>query len=690
MIILQGGKSYCQRTDAELVQAAQEAYKTLTPDEIKVLELMMAEEAGLLADGGPSLQATMEAVEWKEKPVDMDTFVKDEYYLGRTCDEIYPLHLEDLKELFDRGGYQQAIWTGCIGSGKSFCASIGMCRVLYELSCMVDPHGAYHIARNTPIDLVCFSVTEELAIKVAFDYIIEKLTASPYFREKFPFKDNKKEFRFPNKIRIAARATTDTSALGMNVISGWIDEGNFMPKPGKAMKIAGEKDKAEKIYNSLRRRMKSRFERRGWLPGMMFVVSSKRRTDDFTQKLVEKSRSDRTTFVRDLSLWEAKPEHYSKKRFHVFVGDEAMPSKILQPEEVAEFRKLAETNENCLVIDVPEDFRVDFENDIDESIRDIAGIATITITPFLRRRDRIREIGRYGDAHGLKHPFSVSTFIPGRGGEFLWDQMVDEAVRPLVTGGHETYLRPKLNPDAARHGHIDPSLNGDATGIAVGHIAGYKEVVRRDARNRKEYSERAPVILVDFLLQVQAAPGEELILGDVRGLIYQLVEHGYPITFVSMDRYQSIDGIQQMNARGIKADILSVDVKPDPYDTLKVALYEGRVMYYTYEPVLGELVKLEKNHMTGKVDHPPLGSKDVADALAGLVFSLTTMQTESQHSLPFLRGLPDVMLSPADRAFVSQMDAARAGMASPPAEPPRSFPIPFLSGDDLDPGRRIG
>jgi hypothetical protein len=41
--------------------------------------------------------------------------------------------------------------------------------VLYELSCLHDPHGAYHIAHNTPIDLVCFSVTEELATKVAFD-----------------------------------------------------------------------------------------------------------------------------------------------------------------------------------------------------------------------------------------------------------------------------------------------------------------------------------------------------------------------------------------------------------------------------------------------------------------------------------------------------------------------------------------
>ena len=36
-----------------------------------------------------------------------------------------------------------------------------------------------------------------------------------------------------------------------------------------------------------------------------------------------------------------------------------------------------------------------------------------------------------------------------------------------------------------------------------------------------------------------------------------------------------------------------------------------------------ELIELERDAKTGKVDHPPRGSKDLADAIAGVVYGLT-------------------------------------------------------------------
>lgn len=490
--------------------------------------------------------------------------------------------------------------------GKTFAASVGVCRVLYELSCMRDPHASYHMAKGTPIHIVCFSVTEELAIKVAFDNIIEKIQASPYFTEKFGYRPGKKEYRFPNKITLAARATTDTSALGLNVISAFIDEGNFLPQPGKARRLAGEKDKAETIYNQLKRRMKSRYQRHGKLPGMMFVVSSKRRTDDFTSKLVRSSRADPTVAVFDYSLWEVKPDNYSSIRFTVFVGNEAIPSKILDDAEVARYVELAKDKENTALLSVPIDFRDDFERDLEASIRDIAGVATVSIAPFIQRREKIREAAEFGDQNGLAHPFSVVEFTPGVGGEFLWDKMVAPVRRKLASGAYETLIKPRINPDAVRHCHIDPSLVQDRTGVAVGHIAGYKEVTRRTAQHQT-YLEKAPVIVVDLLLRVVPPVGDEILLGDVRDLIYQMRDHGYQFGMVTMDGHQSADGMQQFRARGIPSDLLSVDRKSDPYDCLKTALYEGRVIFYTYPKLLEELRTLEKNHQTGKVDHPPGG-----------------------------------------------------------------------------------
>ncbi len=60
-----------------------------------------------------------------------------------------------------------------------------------------------------------------------------------------------------------------------------------------------------------------------------------------------------------------------------------------------------------------------------------------------------------------------------------------------------------------------------------------------------------------------------------------------------------------------------------PYDVLKTALYDGRVEIPAHDALLGELLALERDARTGRVDHPPHGSKDLADALAGVVYGLT-------------------------------------------------------------------
>jgi len=571
-------------------------------------------------------------------------------------------------------------------TGKSFSASVGVCRVLYEISCMRDPHGAFHIARHSPIHLVCLSVTEDLAIKVAFDYIIEKIQLSPYFRENFPYRPGKKEFLFPNKVSLAARATTDTSALGLNVISVFLDESDFIKKPGKAKLAAGEKDTAERIYAKLKRRVKSRFQRNGRLPGMLFIVSSKRRTDDFSARHIEKSRHDPTVFVSDKSLWDVKPESYSKERFHVFVGNESLPSKILEPAEVETYRAVAEGKDTCVVLEVPEDFRPDFERELEEAIRDIAGVATVSIAPFIQRRERIQAAADYGDANGLLHPFSTVEYVPGSGAEFLWGILAETYSHPLSEGGYETKWRPRLNPWAARHVHIDPSLTGDSTGLAIGHVAGYKEVLRRDS-NHRIYAEKAPVIVIDLILRIVPPLGDEIILGDVRALVYQWAEHGFRLAKITMDSFQSADGLQQMAQKGYSAEVYSVDRTPTAYEMLKTALYEGRLIYYGYPKLLEELRKLEKNHVTHKVDHPPMGSKDCADAVAALVATLSGVIADvATDPLPMLRGLsyspelvsPSAASTPAQAAQVAhapvsdRVASAPLGMVAP--EPHDSNP----------------
>jgi hypothetical protein len=232
-----------------------------------------------------------------------------------------------------------------------------------------------------------------------------------------------------------------------------------------------------------------------------------------------------------------------------------------------------------------------------------------------------------------RHPFSAVEYDPSRGGQFLWDRMVRMVREPMVRGTYIDTYRPIINPNASRHIHIDIGLRRDALGFCMAHIAGHRDVVRRG--DQGEHLERAPIYVVDVMLRVIPPPGDEIILGDVRRLIYELSQHGYSITSVSTDSFQSTDMIQQLNSKGFNARVVSVDTSTDPYESLKTALYEDRVFLYDYPTVLQELRQLQRDYKKNKIDHPNRGSKDCSDALAGALWTLGQQQFAAP--LPIIR-----------------------------------------------------
>ena len=73
--------------------------------------------------------------------------------------------------------------------------------------------------------------------------------------------------------------------------------------------------------------------------------------------------------------------------------------------------------------------------------------------------------------------------------------------------------------------------------------------------------------------------------------------------------------------------MISVDRVQDnickPYQYLKSTIYEERLQIYENTLLTEELIGLERNNNTGKIDHSPSGinSKDSCDALCGAVFN---------------------------------------------------------------------
>jgi len=332
------------------------------------------------------------------------------------------------------------------------------------------------------------------------------------------------------------------------------------------------------------------------------------------------------------STWDVHPpEKFSDKFFKVVVGTERISSRILSgdPEEEKRYGDLG-----LQIIAVPEDYRKDFVNDIDGSLREIAGVATDIISQYMNRTEKVYDcqdvtlehpVG-YDEGEGSLEEWVANTPLP-----IMWHRIAKPFKRRLPGGFEEDAWRPIRHPEATRFVHIDTSHTADSSGITIAHIAGWTEVVRRDAMG-EEYNELAPRIEADLVLGVVPPPGDEIMLADLRGIVYQFMAHGFQISYASLDSYQSVDTIQQFGKHGIESEVVSVDRTTEPYDTLKTAMYEDRFRMAPHSVALREFRYLQRIPKSGgkvKIDHPKKnpdgtpGSKDIADSIAGVVYALT-------------------------------------------------------------------
>lgn len=566
-------------------------YSSLSEEErrlaLEVLEQIRRGDYSLLND-------LMDKI-YEFRPVDIEVFLDDEEYLGYFSGMLYPRLREDLIELF-RGDYFNVIMTGSIGYGKSTFASFGAVRLLYEFMILRRPQRVVGVMDSAYLVFLLISPVKTTAAVALFDSIYGILSGSPFFSNfRIDVRRSDGIIDIPQKrIMVMTRSSNEVSVLGFNVIGAVIDEGNFYGS-----------DKAETIYNTLYKRIKSRFYERGRVPAKIFLISSRKYYNSFVDRKIEELRDDRNTFIRSYALWDVKRDAYSEEKFYVFVGSTVLQPKIIESEsELEYYRRLGN------VIEVPVDFYVDFKRDIYSALRDLAGVSVSSRKPFIQQgaisnclvsSDRPLDNGFV-----LQHPFrEVEIVYRGSESGFVLD--IDKIVR------FDKFLNsyvPILNPTRERAVHIDLGLRHDATGIAMAHIY---DVINTPLGVK-------PVVCVDFMIRVVPDAGEEVSIEFVRMIVLKFYELGYRIRWISLDSYQSIDTIQQFRRLGFEADTLSVNV--EVYKLFKDLLYDGRLKFYYYEPFIVEVNQLEFDEVKNRVDHPREGSKDVVDAVAGCVYNL--------------------------------------------------------------------
>ena len=83
-------------------------------------------------------------------------------------------------------------------------------------------------------------------------------------------------------------------------------------------------------------------------------------------------------------------------------------------------------------------------------------------------------------------------------------------------------------------------------------------------------------------------------------------------------------------------------------------------------------MRLEKDPKTGKIDHPPKGSKDCSDAIAGVVYGLTyRRELWVRHNVP-LTEIPASLYRPKEERVQGDRRPRATGSATPEIEFGRS------------------
>ena len=510
---------------------------------------------------------------WKQPPVSFDTFIDAKEFLN-AGDVIYPNIRKIVNDIL-RGKYTEAVIVAGIGSGKTTSAELLACYLTHKLLCMRDLYSYYKLAKDKPIALINMGITATQALEVGFKGIVNFMKNSSWFMSFSPIL-HEGSIRFqPVNILLLSGNSKATTPLGYNVFYGFLDEAAFYLNNEN-------KNVAEDIYSSLQRRVVSRF---GY-DGLVVLVSSPKYENDFImKKLDEAKKSPDLIYGIQIPTWKSKPvkKDAELKSFFFDVKEEKVLAQKPTFTDKIGYLSASGFDYSARVWEIPGEYKKSFRQNPQKAKRDFAAMPAKTVAAFMPQKDFILAM-----FNGEESPVKIGA-------------PYDFKERPLRT---EYYI------------HVDLANNkngkGDKGGFAMAHFDRWE--------TDKETGEQEPVVVIDLAEQLEAGPTGEIEFSDVRQKIYTLKKMGYNIKLVTFDQFQSVDSQQILRRKGVRSGLLSVDRTIDPYDTFKVLIYDGRVICHEQEKLKEELMGLEE--IKGKVDHPPNGSKDIADAACGAVFNV--------------------------------------------------------------------
>jgi len=557
--------------------------------------------------------------DYKERPVDIIQFIEDPKYLGESTNNgrsIYNVWKRALYKLFLDDEMFLVVFTGSIGTGKTYISYVAISYVMYKIMCMKDPWKFFSLSESGKLTISFFNLTKSLSSSRGFQTLQTLLTRSPWFGSHGGIikGDVDKYMDFPLfNYSLGSPYSKGFGSIGEHVIAAVMDE---IDSPTES---ENQKIRVLKAYESTMRRFESRFVIDGKTPGRFFLIASKQDEMSFVDTFIEQMKGSKKILIIDIPLWEAKPEsNYCGEKFPVKVGDQYEMPAILNSQEEAD---KARAN-GFQVVDVPVEYKEYFERDLVGALRDIAGVSVKGI-----RKSKLFPSERFlNECYDptKEDPVKFQTIEVGLNDEFDFARYLD-------------FTKLRKPKGEQRFIHCDIAISGDALGLACSYVTGWA-LVNTEKEDGTFVKQKAPIIETEWVMRIKAKHQDSIPIHKVRKFILDLVTLGFNIGKFTIDlRLASEDTIQLLKKAGVNADYYSVDKEIKAYMNFRNLVFEKRWIMHKHQYVHFELKNLEYDRNKQKVDHPDMvkdielldgggvkeyvlkGSKDMADAICGSV-----------------------------------------------------------------------
>ena len=382
-------------------------------------------------------------------------------------------------------------------------------------------------------------------------------------------------------------------------------------------------DECISLLNTLDNRFSSRFAGSDFV--FQSVVSSARSTNSPMGEYVRHLPKNDPSIVKfNPMLWSVKPDPNFRGDgtfFKVQVGNGTIPSKIIT--DPGELKAIEDANyeppTGCIIIDVPTVYRSKFELQLDQSIQDLAGIATEDNNLVFRDTSKVED----------ENLCPELLFQANLGDNSDLFQMLLDNTNLFEKNGLDGKYYLKRAPKAERYVHCDLSSTGECdTGLSLLH---------KEYRINPVTLEKETLYVLDFIMAVDAKNTVDL--ESVEKFYKDLVLKGnVNIHTISCDQYQSEVIRQNWEKSGLfgKVEKSSVDIKLEPYINAANLMVTGQIKCGKCPKLKKELEALVFNK--GKVEKT-IELKDMADSLVGSIYNaqlnyfdepLTQYTTETQ------------------------------------------------------------